>query len=145
MLVRGIDEDKNNAWETRSPTETTLNNFLFEGLKIENVDDLQILDLHRLRQYPLYHNNAKVNRPIIFKLASNNDKQLVINSLKHLKVYNEGRLNVNPDAVKIYFSKHLPKPLYLQKKQSLPFYKKARSENKRASWCIQNRKFCLYV
>ena len=33
----------------------------------------------------LYRNNTKINRPIIFKLASNYDKQLVMNSLKHLK------------------------------------------------------------
>ena len=52
-----------------------------------------------------------MNRPIIFKLASNYDKQLVMNSLKHLKVYNEARLNDNPDATKIYVSEHLPKPL----------------------------------
>ena len=145
LLVHGIDEEENNAWETRSTTETKLKKFLIEGLNIENVDDLQILDLHRLPQHPLYRNNTKVNRPIIFKLASNYDKQLVMNSLKHLKVYNEAKLNDNPDATKIYVSEHLPKPLYLQKKQLLPFYKKARFENKRASWCIQNGEFCLYV
>ena len=145
LLVHGIDEDENNAWETSSTTETKLKNFLIEGLKIENVDNLQIFDLHRLPQDPLYGNNAKVNTPIIFKLASNNDKQLVMNSLKHLKVYNEDRLNVHPDAAKIYVSEHLPEPLYVQKKQLLRFYKKARSENKRASWSIQNGEFCLCV
>ena len=50
LLVHGIDEDENNAWETRSTTETKLKKFLIESLKIENVDDLQILGLHRLPQ-----------------------------------------------------------------------------------------------
>ena len=68
MLVHGIDEEENNAWETRSTTETKLKKFLIECLNIENVDDLRILDLHR---HPLYRNNTKVNRPIIFKLTSN--------------------------------------------------------------------------
>ena len=119
LLVHGIDEEENNAWETKSTTETKLKKFLIEGLNIENVDDLQILDLHRLPQHPLYRNNTKVNRPIIFKLVSNYDKQLVMNSLKHLKVYIEARLNDNPDATKIYVSEHLPKALYLQKKQTI--------------------------
>ena len=48
LLVHGIDEEENNAWETRSTTETKLKKFLIEGLNIENVDDLQILDQHRL-------------------------------------------------------------------------------------------------
>ena len=61
LLVHGIDEEENNAWETRSTTETKLKKFLIEGLNIENVDDLQILDLHRLPQHPLYRNNTKVN------------------------------------------------------------------------------------
>ena len=38
----------------------------------------------RLPQHLLYRKNAKVNGPIIFKLGSNYDKQLVANSLKHL-------------------------------------------------------------
>ena len=46
LLVHGIDEDENNAWETSSTTETKLKNFLIEGLKIENIDNLQIFDLH---------------------------------------------------------------------------------------------------
>ena len=68
-----------------------------------------------------------------------------MNSSKHLKVYNEDRLNVNPDTAKIYVTEGLSKSPYLQKKQLLPFYEKTRSENKRASWCIQNGKFRLIV
>ena len=121
MLVHSIDEYENNAWKTKSPTETKLKNSLIKGLKIKNADDLQILKLQRLPQHPLYCNNVKVNIPIILKLASNYDKQLFMNSLKHLIVYNEDRRNVNLDAAKIYASKHVPKPFYLQKKQLLPF------------------------
>ena len=83
--------------------ETKLKNLLIEGQKFENANDLRILGLqHRLLQHPLYCNNAKVNRPIIFKLESSYEKQLNMNSLKHLKVYNEYKPNVNSDAAKIY-------------------------------------------
>ena len=94
LFVHGIDENKNNAWETRSTTETKLKNVSIEGLKIENIDDLQIIDLPRLPQQLLHRNNAKVTRPIIFKLAINYDKQVVMNNLKHLKVYIEDRQEV---------------------------------------------------
>ena len=70
LLVHGIDGDENNSWETRCTTETKLKKILIDGLNIENVDDLQILDLHSLPQHPLYCNNAKVNRPIVFKLPT---------------------------------------------------------------------------
>ena len=81
MLVYGIDKDENNAWETRFTSENKLKNFLIDSLSIENVDELQTLDLHRLPQHPLYRNNAKLNRPIIFKLTNNYDKQLVMHEL----------------------------------------------------------------
>ena len=70
LLVHGIDGDENNSWETRCTTETKLKKILIDGLNVENVDDLQILDLHSLPQHPLYCNNAKVNRPIVFKLPT---------------------------------------------------------------------------
>ena len=66
MLLHGIGEDEDNAWEARSTTKTKLKNFLIEGVNIENADDLQILDLHGIPQHPLHRNNAKVNRPFIF-------------------------------------------------------------------------------
>ena len=87
---------------------------------------------------------VKINRPIIFKLAGNN-KQMIMLSLKNLRRYNETRLEESSKANKVYVTERLPKPLYQQKKQLLPHYKKARSENKRASWCIQDGGYCLYV
>ena len=122
-----------------------LKKFLKDGLQIENPDQISIIDVHRLPQYPLFKNKVKINRPIIFKLAGNNDKQMIMHSLKNLRRYNETRLKENSKAGIVYVTEHLPKPLYLQKKQLLPHYKKARSENKRASWCIQEAEYCLYV
>ena len=145
LLVHGLDEDQNSPWENRATTESMLKKFLKDGLQIENPDQISIIDVHRLPQYPLFKNKVKINRPIIFKLAGNNDKQMIMHSLKNLRRYNETRLEENSKAGKVYVTEHLPKPLYLQKKQLLPHYKKARSENKRASWCIQDGEYCLYV
>ena len=70
---------------------------------------------------------------------------MIMHSSKNLGRYNETRLEESSKAGKVYVTEHLPKPLYPQKKQLLLHYKKARSENKRASWCIQDCEYCLYV
>ena len=122
-----------------------LKKFLKDGLQIENPDQISIIGVHRLSQYLLFKYKVKINRPIIFKLAGKNDKQMIMHSLKNLRQYNETRLEENFKAGKVYVTEHFPKPLYLQKKQLLPHYEKARSEKKRASWCIQDGEYSLYV
>ena len=112
---------------------------------MENPEQINIVDLHRLPQYPLFKNNKRINRPIIFKVANNSDKQMILNSLKNLRGYNEDKKSDNSKATKIYVTEHLPKTLYEEKKRLLPQYHKAQSEKKRVDWCIQNGKYCLYV
>ena len=66
LLVHGLEEQSDSAWEKRETTENILRKFLAEGLKIDHPNDISIVDLHRLPQYPLFKNNVKLNRPIIF-------------------------------------------------------------------------------
>ena len=145
LLVHGLEEDQTNPWENRTVTENLLKKFFIQGLKMENPEQINIVDLHRLPQYPLFKNNKRINRPIIFKVANNSDKQMILNSLKNLRGYNEDKKSENSKATKIYVTEHLPKTLYEEKKRLLPQYHKARSEKKRVNWCIQNGEYSLYV
>ena len=86
LLVHGLEEDQNNPWENRTITESMLKKFLKDGLQIENPDQISIIDVHRLPQYPLFKNKVKINRPIIFKLAGNNDKQMIMQFKKSSSV-----------------------------------------------------------
>jgi len=61
----------------------------------------------------MFKNNTRVNRPIIFKVASNYDKQMIMN---HLKQFIESRLKENPSSTKIFVTEHLPKAFYQQKR-----------------------------
>ena len=144
-MVHGLEEQSDSAWKKREMTENIFRKFLAEGLKIDHPNDYSIVDLHRLPQYPLFKNNVKLNRPIIFKLSNNYGKRLIMSRLKLLKDYNTIRKNANPTASKIFISDHLPKALYEQKKRFLPLHKKARSEGKKAIWFVQNGEYCLYV
>ena len=145
LLVHGLEEQSDSAWEKRETTENFLRKFLAEGLKIDHPNDISIVNLHRLPRYPLFKNNVTLNRPIIFKLSNDYDKQLIMSRLKLVKDYNTTRKNANPTASKIFISDHLPKALYEQKKRFLPLHKKARSEGKKATWLVQNGEYCLYV
>ena len=108
-MVHGLEEQSDSAWKKREMTENIFRKFLAEGLKIDHPNDYSIVDLHRLPQYPLFKNNVKLNRPIIFKLSNNYGKQLIMSRLKLLKDYNTIRKNANPTASKIFISDHLPR------------------------------------
>jgi len=73
----------------------------------------------------LFNDKGRINRPIVFKLAGNNDKQLIMNGLKNLRRFNVIRQDENSNASKVYVTEHLPKILYEQKKRLLPLYKEA--------------------
>ena len=56
-----------------------------------------------------------------YTTASNYDKQLVVNSLKHLKVNNEAKLNNNPDAIKSVLANIFPNPFIYRKNNCYRF------------------------
>jgi len=51
---------------------------------------ISVADAHRLPQHPISRKGKRVTRPIIVKLTSYSDKNLIMRSLKNLKEYNEG-------------------------------------------------------
>ena len=74
LLVHGLKENLDINRETHTLTNSIFQNFLTEALQLEKANDLKVVDVHRPPQHPLKTNGVKVNRPIIFKLANNNDK-----------------------------------------------------------------------
>ena len=135
LLVHGLSKDANSAWESREKTEEIFRSFSSEGLHLEDPKKVNLVDLH-LPQHPVYKNGIKVNRPIIFKLQNNYDKQLVMSRLKHLKTYNENRKKSATAPPAVYVSEHLSKVHYQQKQRLLLLFKQARADNKKTSWRV---------
>ena len=134
LLVHGLVEDESVAWEKREETEAILNKFLTEALQL-NPEQVKLTDLHRLPQHPIYKDKVKINRPIIFKVASVFDKHTIMTRLKESC----------PTAPKVYVSEHLPKEMYEQKKLRMPHFKGARKLKLKTTWMVQNGEYCLFA
>ena len=67
-------------------------------------------------------------RPIICKVSTIEEKSRIFSFLVVLKDYNK---NNNSE---IFFTNHLPKPIYLKKKRLLPIAKKAKASDKTVQW-----------
>ena len=94
VLIHGIEEDESNTWEKPEETGQKFETFLNDGLNIDP-DDIKLVDIHRLLQYPIKKNGKTVHRPIIVKLTSTQDKNRIFSSAKNLKTYNETRRSYN--------------------------------------------------
>ena len=77
ILIHGIKEDKNKAWETRDETKAKFNNFVKEGLNIENPNDIELVDIHRLPQHPVSKFHRRIHRPIVVKLLTIQDERMI--------------------------------------------------------------------
>ena len=87
VMIHGIDDT--GAWEERSISLQHVRNVLKNVLKIEDADNMVIVDCHRLPQRPVSSNESgtmlrnrtitekRYTRPIIFKLESVLDVQKV--------------------------------------------------------------------
>ena len=110
-----------------------------EVLKIQDPSAVDLVDIHRLFQHPVYKNGKKISRPIIVKLDSAFSKRNIFKSLKHLKEYNK-------DSEKnVFVTEHLPKPFYEKKKRLLLYFEQARSEHKKSMWRVVDGEYCFYV
>ena len=130
LLIHGIEEDQDNAWEAKDITTKLFNHFLQQALKFDPTS-ISVVDIHRLPQHPVYKNRIKVNRPIIIKFQNVMDKEKVTKSLTNLKHYNQQRKPTENEVPYVYVTDHLPKVFELQKKMLLPQFKLARKQNKR--------------
>ena len=107
FLVHDLEETEGN--ETKNQTKAICDKFLAKVLGLAP-DDNNIVDLHRLPQHPIRREGKKMNRPIIFKVLTTFDKELIHQNIAKLKKFNEDR-----DS-KVFVTDHLPKVFYNQKK-----------------------------
>ena len=53
ILIHGTKEDNDSPWEKQDTTVTKFQEFLKKGLKIDDPEDIEFVDIHRLPQYPV--------------------------------------------------------------------------------------------
>ena len=106
ILIHGIAETTDSAWENPGQTTALIRTFMKEGLLILEPESVAFVDCHRLPQRSVFRGGVKKNRTIMVKLTNAMDKRLIIRSLKYLRRYNETRRSLNLDSV--YISDHLP-------------------------------------
>ena len=107
ILIHGIQEDNNNVWEKREKTIEKFQDFLKKGLKIDP-NEIKLSDIHRLPQQPITRNGKPVHRPIIVKLLTIHDKNLIFKSAKNLGPYNAMRKESGSTNLNTYITDHLP-------------------------------------
>ena len=73
----------------REKTIEKFQNFLKNGLKL-NPNEIKFSDIHRLPQQPITKNGRPVHQPIIVKLLTIYDKNLIFKSARNLGPYNAG-------------------------------------------------------
>ena len=101
--------------------------------------------IHRLPQHPLKKNGKTVHRPIIVKLLTMQDKNLIFRSAKHLKNYNAERRTEDEFSPYTYITDHLSVKFQKQRKRLLPFYKEVKQNNQKAVWKILDGEYTLFV
>ena len=145
LLIHGLKENEMYEFESRNETYALFTKFLQEALGL-GPDSIQLADIHQLPQHTIFKNGKRTTRPIIIKLSSVFNKNIILKSWKKLKSYNlKLSSNMGDDFEYVYVTEHLLKNLQLQKKRLLPAFKQAKSERKRAIWQIENAEYRLYV
>ena len=153
VLIQGLMEapakpGEENLGESRADTLMIFRRFHSEGLQIVEPSSITLVDIHRLPQRPSAVEFGKTKtRPIIVKLATQDDKNRIYQSLKFLKFYN--RQEVNPYTGKrnpnVYVTYHLFREFKKQRTLLLPLFKAARKDKKKTSWRAENGRYNLYI
>ena len=126
IFINKIKEDENQSWKKRDETVKKFQNFLEKGLKIQDSEDVNYVNIHRLPQHRLKKNGKAVHRPTIVKLLTIQDKNLIFKSAKHLQNYNAERLTEHHVSPYIYITDHFPVKFRKQRKRLLAVYKEAK-------------------
>ena len=77
-------------WVSHKQTTEKFKDFLEDTLQM-NPDNIEVADIHRLPQQPIFKKGIKVNRPIIVKLTNAIDKSTIFGNSKLLKDFNNAR------------------------------------------------------
>ena len=104
FLVHGVKEDSDNVWEKRDKTIKKFEQFLPNGLKITDPNDVEYVDIHRLPQHPAKRNGKTVHRPIIVKILTMSDKYEIFKNAKNLKDYNNQLKEDNSNNPTVYIT-----------------------------------------
>ena len=131
IIVHGVMKDQDTPWEKRDKTESKFKDFLINGLKIDDPDKIEYVDIHRLPQHSLRKNGKIIHRSIIVKLLTMNDKQQIFQHVKNLKACNAERQLKENESLYIHINEHLPKKFQEQRKLLLPAYKEAKKNKKK--------------
>ena len=100
MLIHGLTESTN-PWEKRKETVEKYEKFVSDGLKLDPAS-MNISNIHRLPQHPIYKNGKKIIKPEIINLSSVFDKLSLFKTVKNLKNFNQ---NFNSE---LFITEHLP-------------------------------------
>jgi len=117
--------------EKRETTIEKYQDFLEKGLKISNPDGVEFVDIHRLPQHPVKKNGKHIHRPIIVKLLTMSDKNLIFKNAKYVKEYNNERKQGQEFCPYIYVSEHLPKKFQQENSYLMNTKKKQESIGKK--------------
>ena len=74
IIVHIIMEDQDTSWEKQDKIESNFKDFLINGLRIDDPDKIEYVDIHRLPQHLLRKNGKIIHSSIIVKLLNMNDK-----------------------------------------------------------------------
>ena len=145
LLIMGINDAETK--ESKLETLKLARSFLRDTLEISDAADIQILDCHRLPQFISEKrslrstaNEPSKPRPVIIKLASILDKNLIFKHTTNLKNANKAR----EKGLKYYVSEHLPKRMFEQKKSLMEEFYKAKDDGKKPYW-KPDLKTCRHV
>ena len=128
FLIFGVTDPQ--AYESKSECLTLVREFLEQTAQVPGAEHFRINDCHRLPQRPIEPSPETTHvkrRPIIVKLASLIDKDIIFKNLKDLPAINEHRLK----GSKYFVSDHLPRPMKVQKDNLMYSFRKAKKEGKK--------------
>ena len=128
ILLHGVTEDSNSAWEKKEKTIEKFQDFFKNGITIKDPTDIEYVDIHRLPQYPVQKHGRSVHRPIIVKLLTMKDKNVIFKTVKYSKHYYRERQLENESNPYVYVTENLPLKIRQQKKEVIPLFIEARKK-----------------
>ena len=82
LSIHGLKENEMNKFESRKETYALFTRFLQEALGL-GPDSIQLADIHRLPHHTIFKNGKRTTSPIIIKLSSVFNKNIILKSLKN--------------------------------------------------------------
>ena len=136
VIIDNVTQD--DMFETREDSVKKVRDVLTNVLQINDAGQIGIADAHRLP-------TSKGRSPLIFKLRSMTDKDLIWKNIMHVKTFNNKQANNNN---KVYVNMHhYPAKLQRDKASLLEIFKKYRDRRVKTRWQYNKKsgELCLHV